>query len=195
MPFQYISSLKNSALRQGEILADIWEHRLDNPPIQIDEGRDINHRSIFHPRLMIMTPDCDLLWDYQERFQSGVGQEQSQSELDHPRLVPQVFLCELYVEEEIRSRVGGSDIWRRIRNNQDERYHHLQSAPVDGAQGITQPGFYLDFKKILTLPTLGLYEALDKSQVSRLGIMPPVFLHDLMHRFYSFMGRVGVPEE
>ena len=175
-------------------MGEVWENRLDNPPIQIAEGQDIAHRSIHHPRIMVMTPDCDLLWDYEQRLQSDDAQDQSPSERDHPRLVPQVLFCELYVEGEIRQRAGGSDIWRRIRRNQDERYHHLQSAPVDGAEGVTQPEFYLDFKKILTLPTIGIYRALDESQVSRLGIMPPVFLHDLMHRFYSFMGRVGVPE-
>ena len=78
--------------------------------------------------------------------------------------------------------------------NQDERYHHLGSSAVVGSPEKELPDFYLDFKKSLTLPTHWLYQGLESSLVARLAVMPPIYLQDLMHRFYSFLGRVGVPD-
>jgi hypothetical protein len=30
--------------------------------------------------------------------------------------------------------------------------------------------------------------------VQRVAIMPPIYMHDLMHRFYGFLSRVGLPD-
>ena len=85
------------------------------------------------------------------------------------------------------------DIWKRIRQNQDERYHRFEAAPV-GEPPVNQlPDLYLDFRKTMALPTGTLYEGLGSGKVMRLAVVPPVFVHDLMHRFYAYLSRIGLP--
>lgn len=195
MPFQYVLSPTIGELRQGEILSDVWEHQTDNPPVELPEGSAVGLHSDLHPRLMVMTAECDLVWDYQARLELRKQGEPGQSARDHPSLIPHILLCDLYEEPEIRARPTiNSAIWTRIRQNQDERYHHLQPAPIEAIPESGLPDLYLDFKKTLTLPTHRLYEALESSQIRRSAVLPPVFLQSLMQRFYSFLGRVGVPE-
>jgi hypothetical protein len=84
--------------------------------------------------------------------------------------------------------------FRRIKQNQDERYHHFPEAPIgerDGGAGF--PNLYLDFKKTLALPTLQLYEGIRDGGVTRRAVVPPIFLHDLVHRFFGYLSRVALP--
>ena len=104
-------------------------------------------------------------------------------------------MCDLYREEQIRGRVGGGDIWKRVRKNQDERYHKLPEAPYrDGASFGNIPDLYMDFKKTFALPTEQLCQAIASNGVRRIALVPHTYIHDLMHRFYGFLARVGVPD-
>jgi len=194
VPLQYLLPTTSGALRQGEIISEVWEHQPSHSPVELPEGSAIGVHSELHPHLLVMTADCDLLWDYQPRLALRDKGESVQSARDHPSLLPHVLFCEIYDEVEIKGRVLGSDLWKRIRQNQDERYHHLSASAVGDPTVSDLPDLYLDFKKTLTLPTHRLYEALESSRIRRSAVLPPVFLQALMHRFYSFLGRVGVPE-
>ena len=195
MPLEYLPPPASNALRQGEIIAGIWEHQSDSAPVEVLEGSGISFDPISHPLLMVMTPDCDLLWDYEGRIRAQSEGQPIGDARDDPGVLPHVLLCDLFSHEEIRPRfTGQSDIWRRIRQNQNERYHHLPTAPVGDTADEVLPDLYLDFKKILTLPTHRFYEGLESASIKRLAIMPPIYLQDLMHRFYAFLGRVGVPD-
>jgi hypothetical protein len=55
------------------------------------------------------------------------------------------------------------------------------------------PEIYLDFKKALALPTRQVYEGLRVKGIPRLAVVPPIFLHDALHRFYGYLSRVAVP--
>ena len=196
MPFEYLNPQTSSALRQGEIISDVYELQPQHPPTQISSDEsNVTVQPIYHPRLIVITADCDLLWDYEARIKIQKEQQSINiEERENASIMPHVLLCELYEQAELRARVTGSDLWKRIRQNQDERYHHLPSASVGNPRVSELPDLYLDFKKAFSLPTNHLYEALDSSLIGRVAVMPPVYLHDLMHRFYSFLGRVGVPE-
>ena len=56
------------------------------------------------------------------------------------------------------------------------------------------PDLFLDFKKALALPTALLYQVAQEGTVERVAIVPPIYLHDLIHRFYNFLSRVAVPD-
>lgn len=56
------------------------------------------------------------------------------------------------------------------------------------------PELVLDFKKPLTLSTAMVYEGLRLRKVRRFGVVPPVYLHDLIQRFYGFLSRVALPD-
>jgi hypothetical protein len=190
----YLESPTNGALKQGEIISEVYEFQPIHPTRQPSGESGTPVQPIHHPHLVVMNPECDLLWDYQARVNDREQAKGFAAARDHPSLLPHVLMCELYQQDEIRDRSTiGSDIWKRIRQNQDERFHHLYAAPVGDSQATELPDLYLDFKKILTLPTHLLYEALKSPKIRRLAVVPPVYVQDVMHRFYGFLGRVGVP--
>ena len=152
--------------------------------------------SIAAALMIVMTADCDLEQDFNARFPEGSAADKGAEtavEKGHPSLVPHVLLCEVYELGEIRARVGASDLWKRMQQNQDERYHHLPPARIGDQPVNGFPDLYLDFKKTVALPTENLYLAVAQG-VRRLALVTPIYIHDLMHRFYGFLSRVGVPD-
>lgn len=196
MAFWYNVPTIPGPLLQGEILGDLWEHRPLYPPVEIPEGSSPQVNSVHHPLMIVMTAVCDLEQDFKIRFPDEASQSDYRSSNIHqndPGLVPHVLLCEVFKEDEIRLQIKGSDIWKRVRQNQDERYHHLPSADVGNPTVRELPELYLDFKKNIALPTSSLYDGLQGGQVRRVAVVPPVFVHDLIHRCYGFLSRVGLP--
>lgn len=181
---------------QGKILGNIWEHRPLHPPVEIPEGSFIEVDSVHHPLMIVMTAVCDLEQDFRKRFPGDASQrDYSSPHLDEsdPHLVPHILLCEVFKEEKIRQPSMGRELWRRVSQNQDERYHHLPVGDIGNPAVDQLPNLYLDFKKTIALPTSSLYEGLRGGQVRRVAVFPAVFIHDLMHRFYGFLSRVGLP--
>lgn len=143
-----------------------------------------------------MTADCDLEQDFYARFSDrrpATVSDVVRRDYSDPPLVPYLLLCDMYEETEIRTRMPpGSAAWRRIGKNQDERYHHFEAAGYGGRRSL--PDLYLDFKKTFALPADNVYSGVDSGAVTRVAIVPPIYIHDLMHRFYGFLSRVGLPD-
>jgi hypothetical protein len=111
-----------------------------------------------------------------------------------PGLIPHVLVCKAYEEKDIRVQINGTMMWKRVQQNQDERYHHFMSAPIGEPPSGQLPDLYLDFKKTLGLPMQGLYGGIRDGQITRVAVVPAIHVHDLVHRFYGFQSRVGLPE-
>ena len=204
MPLVYEPPPTSGSLRQGEILSGVWEHRPRHPAIELDEDFELPVKSYKYPWLIVMTADCDLNWDYEAREKerknenevlSEDGEEPRDIETIVPSIVPHILLCRAFEAEEIRHREGmNSGVWKRITKGQDERYHSLITSTTEGNHFKNPPDLYIDFKKSLSLPTDLVYEGLEPGTIGRAALIPPLYIHDLMHRFYSFLSRVGVPE-
>lgn len=198
MAFRYEPCPAAGSLRQGELIGPLWEHRSLLPPTELDEGHEVPTASVRHELAVVMTPDCDLLWDFAARFKS----EDAQTALDpeDPAIetaavaVPHVLLCEAYAEEDARGRVAESRLWKLLQQNRDERYHHYAESEV-GDTGERIADVYIDFKKILAVPTTQLYAGVRSGEVARRARVPPVYRHDLIHRFYGYLSRVAVPAD
>lgn len=179
---------------QGEILSPVWEYQSSFPSTKLPSGVDVDFVPIEYPRLIVMTANCDLLWDYNARKESNN---------EDPKIMPHILLCRLYEESEIRgnpqinSRIHTS-IWRRIKNNQEERYYHLNAASIRNSPENSLPDLYLDFKKSLSLPTHNVYSGLENpdtsSRINRVAVVPSTHIYDLIHRFYGFLSRIGTPD-
>jgi hypothetical protein len=200
VPLIYEVAPGSGALRQGEILADVWDHRVAQPPVEIPE-RSFEVHSTLHHLVIVMTAVCDLDQDFKARFREPGGGQGLDAPLaldeEHPGLVANVLLCDVYQEESLRLRGGThikTDIWRRIKQNQDERYHHFEPPSIEEPPQAELPDLYLDFKRTLAVPTQRLYDGLRAGGVKRMAVVPSVYVHDLVHRFYSFLSRVGVPD-
>lgn len=115
-----------------------------------------------HLLVVVLTVDCDLEQDFHVR-QIATGQNASARDESDPALVPFTLLCDLYPSTTARVRVNASDLWKRIRQNQDERYHTMIGPSGFGpsAAGAKEDDqVVIDFKKTLAAPTGSLYEGI-----------------------------------
>lgn len=184
----YRESSTVGPLRQGEILKGIREIRFK----AIDLPEEITAESILastivqeHPFTIVLSPDCDLEWDYQAR--------KKQANAD-TKLISHVLLCDLEDQSSIRAeRVKPSREFRRVKQNREERYHYLRSSPTDFGSQVGE--FYIDFKRMFALPTEYIIRESESGRITRLGILKPPWTQHLTHRFTFFLGRVGLPDE
>lgn len=186
---------REGSLRQGELLGPIWNHAVSYPPREVPWGQQVTVRSRLHDLAIVLTPDCDLEWDYEMRFLTFVREEPMIPTDEHSLAVDRVLLCHLQDQEELRTRFTGKrEIWNRVKNNQDERYHAIPAARIAGVSGPTfLHKLYLDFKKVTSVATGELYDGVLAGSVERVALLPPDFLHDMIQRFAGFMSRVALP--
>jgi hypothetical protein len=182
-------------LKQGEIISNLNELRLQIPEAKnistILAKKDVKFDSLEHPYVMVVSQDCDLEQDYGARF-STVAED---------KLLRHILVCALFVQDELKGRTNkltgrkiiNSELWKRIRQNQDERYHYLIEAPIEGT-GNTIPELIADFKTTFSLPTEFVYWMISTGDATRKGVLCSPYLEDLMHRLYTFLGRVATPE-
>jgi len=111
---------------------------------------------------------------------------------DDHRILAYVLACDLHDSESFVGQIEGKDIRRRVRQNQDERYHCLNSV---GETRANLRAAVMDFRMAVAISTVGLYQGIIDGSVARLAIVPPIYLHDMVHRFYAFLSRVGLPDE
>jgi hypothetical protein len=167
---------------QGEILSDIAQVVVI--PNSLASG-DLQFEEITHPFGVILTQECDLDWDFKARM---AGESNS------AKLCPNVLFCELFPEEEIRPKIKGSELWKRIKQNQDERYHTLPQAPT--AADLAQAGspiLIADFKQLFAIRTDELYARIAHSITRRTIIQMP-WVQDLSNRAGYYLQRVAIPE-
>ena len=188
MPHLYDESPTNGPLRQGEILKGIREVRfkeIDVPDEITSELISVPIEVHIHPRAIVLSPDCDLHWDYHAR-QGG----------DSPgtKLMSHVLLCDLEDEAALReARVPSSKQRRMIKQNRDERYHYFRLSETDSGSAIDE--FYIDFKKMFALPTEYIFHESDTRRIGRIAVLRPPWNQHLIDRFTYFLGRVGLPDD
>jgi len=116
----YSPSANGEPLRQTEIISQLIQVRQSLASIKGNVGPEIER--IRHLFALILTQDCDLEQDFTIRF-NDTGAVPSPEQL-----LPNVILCEVMTAADLTARTPkGSDIWRRVTGNKDERYHLLQA--------------------------------------------------------------------
>lgn len=180
---------------QGEILADIQEHR----PLTASPVNPVPTVAFPRPFSIILSSICDLQQDFTERFRRDEATREllrADPRLDHPRLLTYVLLCELFPKARVHEQEGmNRRIRDRIDSDQDERYHMLRvpdthQVPIDALRESV-----IDFKKCFAVPTSSLYASLADGHMRRVAVLPGPYIQDLMHRFFGYLSRVGVPDE
>jgi hypothetical protein len=171
-------------LWQGEIVSDIVEYRILAPDGVSD---DLNVEPVTHPVAIVLSQDCDLEWDYRAR----------RADAEDAKQIPNVLFCEVIDAETFRGRRDiKSDIWRRIKNNSDERYAFLESIPVDqDALGMGLPDLGVDFKRYFALPTPEVYSQIESGTASKRSRLRSPYLEHFCSRFFRFQARVALPRE
>ena len=190
MRFPLGESSITGEIRQGELLGDVWVHRTIGPASEIHGAVPPDVEQQHHPVVVVLHSDCDLLQDYNARkAASNADQDFS---LNNPAAISAVLLCDAFLPDEIHERVPGRDFRKRVSQNQDQRYHTLEFEPIRIGD-IDIGELVLDFRKFFTVDTESLYTAIESAKVSRIGVIPPIYIHDLMHRGFGYMSRVALP--
>lgn len=181
----YIPAVSGGPLRQGEILSSLEQYLARAADSAGMAPVDLRLKT--HPFAVVLTQDCDLAQDFAGR------QGAAQNKL----LVPNILMCEMDFAEDLKGdadRIArGSDIWKRIVHNKDERFHYLREVTRDAdASGEGVAPLLVDFKRSFTLPTEGLYEQLSRN-AKRRAILTCPYREHLASRHAFFISRVALP--
>jgi hypothetical protein len=168
-------------LAQGEIISNIIQTHLDyasfagSHPIMVSK---------IHPFAVALSQGCDLDQDYRAR----------QDEVNQDKRIPAVLFCEAIDAESLRARCNAG-IWKRIRDNNDERYHFLQAVAMEfDADGRGLPEIGIDFKRYFTIPTDEVYYRIRCGEAKRRCYLNSPYLEHFCRRFANYLSRVALPE-
>ena len=183
VPAIYEASDSAAALWGCEILSDVVQRRQSLRTLRDSEPE---LETIGHPYCMVISQDCDLEQDFQNRQNQGTVVS----------ALPNVLLCEVSSSVELKGAVpSGKDIWKRIIQNKDERYQFLRAVPAtQDAAGQGLPDLGIDFRRYFTVPADELYEQFTLGAQRRCRLVSPYKEH-FMSRFGHFMARVGLPSD
>ncbi len=163
----------------GEILSAVIQRRQSLRSLRETEPE---LERITHPFSIVVSQDCDLKQDFEAR------------QAAKPATLLNVLLCQVATAEELRAIASaGSDIWKRIRQNKDERFQFLQAVPASlDSDNKGLPDLGIDFRRYFSIPTDELYEQFSLGAKRRCRLISPYKEH-LMSRFAYFMLRVALP--
>lgn len=98
----YAPSEGEGALRQGEVITDLIQIKIAQDSVS-NEG-SLEGNRVRHPFAIIVSQDCDLVWDFEVRQQRG------QKAVPEHRLLPNILFCETSTAESLKGREGITDL-------------------------------------------------------------------------------------
>jgi hypothetical protein len=170
-------------LVQGEILSNLVEVRINlasykEPELRVD--------TTVHPLAIVLSQWCDLEQDYEARYRNPDAAKQN----------PTILFCQVCTATELKNRAPrSSNIWDRIKQNNDERYHFFQrvDSEFDAAgNGLEELG--VDFKRFFAIPTDEAYYRIRESEAHRRCCLRSPYLEHFCRRFANFISRIALPE-
>jgi len=186
----YQSSIKNTSLRQGEILTGVVQYNPVASELSL-ESEEMSFEPIIHPYAIVITQDCDLDWDHRAR-QSGDAQLS--------KLLNSVILCEIATAREVRDiadkNVMNSGEWNLVKSQRHERFYFFEKIPVEcELEQVGLPELTADFKKIFGINAAILYRQMELGITKRRAILSSPYLEHFSRRYNSFHGRVALPSQ
>ncbi len=178
----YSAVAATDRLYQGEILRNVVERLVKRV------GDDFAAEDLIHPYAVVLTQDCDLEQDHNARAPNAEGKGKDAGR------IPRVLLIEAFAADAYKTKLGGSDIAKRARQNKDERYHYLAAVPAEAdlqRQGI--PALYLDFKRYMTLDLEEFRADMASGVTQRCSRLTTPYAEHLSSRFGYFLLRIGLP--
>ena len=174
-------------LRQGQVIRNLYEYVPIGLPT-MDGPAEV--RAVIHPLVVVLSPECDLVSDYELRNANSKG---SRDLAQSSRFLEHIQCCKIFEEGEIRGPHGlNSAAWSFIKTNRHERYHTIPSSALGRPD--SDALLYLDFKRTLGVATEYLYVTLNVGLLEMDGVIEPPWIHQLVQRCYAFQARVCVPD-
>ena len=198
MGIELVKPSPDGSLRQGEILADIYEHIVDFPCDESSESSKHSAKSVYYPFIIILTQECDLNHDFLSRYPDDAifpDKDMEKRFRDNPEryLLPHILVCVAQQENHIKIyNEMRSDIFRRVKNNQDMRFHHLVIGDKPEEEN-SSLDLYIDFKRTFSLPTSSVYRSVYQKPGRRIALVPHPHILDLSHRHSCYISRIPLP--
>ncbi len=170
---------------QGDILREVKFSFVNNENLEVKE--------ILLPYLIVVSQDCDL-----EQFIKNQKLIQEESEKKNNQFLPNVLFLPAYISEQVKSgnylkglfdiktEPLGSDLFKPIKQNKNDRYHYIAGSP-----DCQVPDLIIDFKNYFTLPFSYFQEIYPKSYLATIN---ELFRENLSVRFSNFLSRIALPE-
>jgi hypothetical protein len=183
VPPHHIYSLKELAreLRQGEIISDLAQFVPDATQARDEQG-NVRGEFVTHSFAVVVSQDCDLLRDFDERAEGKEG------------ALASVLLYAAQAADEVQADVKSSQLWKRIAQNNNERYHLLekigQACDLRG-QGIES--LVIDFRWFFTLTPLDIYKQIEAGTAKRRCRLDMPYREHLQCRAAFYFQRVMLP--
>jgi len=189
VPPIYRPSNADESLRQGEIITDLIQYRIDPETLRdtLSGTGETGVQPIQQPFAVVMTQDCDVIHDYGFR-QTGKGPG---------KRLPNLLFCEMANAQTLFGSDSMSEReWQQVVRNKNERYQFLERVPGE-ADAATEglPELTIDFKRYFTLPTDEVYLQLDAGAARRRSVIKSPYLEQLATRFHYFQYRVALPSD
>lgn len=185
---KYQASSRTGAFRQGEILTDVIQYK----PVADDlkeDNQELSFEPIIHPFAIIVTQDCDLDWDFNDR-----KAEKSQS----AKFLNSILLCEISTAREIRDNGENMNAkaWDYVKSHRDERFYFFEKIPsACDSEQVGLPELTADFKRIFGIDAEILYRQTEVGMVKRRSILVSPYLEHFSRRYHSFHERVALPSQ
>lgn len=178
-PALYSASLADKELRQSEIITNLTSY------IVVGNNDGVSVNQVTNPYAIILAQDCDLLQDFNARAQAKA------------RDLSGVLIYEAESAIEVRKQIKGSDIWKRIYQNKDERYHFLQEVPKGSDRlGEGLPALVVDFRRYFALTADEIYRQCAMSGdhgARRRCVIEVPYREHLQSRAAFYLQRVAIP--
>ncbi len=172
-----------SRICQGDILRD-YTHSIISPSSVVEE--------LSFPYLIVLTQDCDLQQCFKAIAELTEGDNKINPFLPHVLVIPAfpaeqaregTHLTEIFNITQDRI---NSDRWKKILDNQEDRYHFLPNY-----QPLQVPNLLLDFKTYFTIDTEDLKGVFSKYYLATVN---ELFREHLSQRFCNYLSRIGLPD-
>lgn len=130
MTVKYESAVPGSQFRQGEVLRGLLELQFDADEVSEESLHSKTPPATRHehPWTILLSPDCDLEWDFRAR--NGEANPATKK-MSHILLCDLEDLGALHGDGRIQHASGPTKL---VRQNRDARFHHLESADTEYGQ-------------------------------------------------------------
>ncbi|MBS1724161.1 MAG: hypothetical protein JSS66_14550 [Armatimonadetes bacterium] len=170
---------------QGEVLAGVRWMTLDPESITEEQPRALLEDFAF---AIIVGQDCDLERDFEDR------QQGRDSALRTVLMIPAWPATELRASLKASINLG-TDEWKLIRQNNNQRFHCIEQCPEKlDAEGTGLPALGMDFRQTIGIPPAEIYEWIRSGGTRKRFILAAPYVEDLSSRWSFYQHRVALPQ-
>ena len=181
------NKINDQRLKQGDIISNV-----EYIESVVEEDGIIKVSKIVFPLVIVLTQDCDLTWDYDNRSKTSDMQDKFLISV----IVAPIYNYEHFIRGEHLQEIGQkmatistnpkkSDN-KNLRNNETPRYHYLEFA-----DNIPIVNSVIDFKHYFTVNVVNLQKHKQNHFVCSISTL---FRERISQRFANYLSRIGLPE-